>query len=161
MYKIDDYVVYKREVCKVKEIKEKYFKGIDYYSLVPVSDESLKIDVPVNSNLLRDLITKAEIDELILKIPDIQVIKSDSRLIENEYKVLLASEKYEDLIRIIKTTYLRNKNRLDHHKRTGDKDNYYFLKAEGYLFGEFAVVLNKSLDETKEYVIRKVQELEK
>ena len=36
---------------------------------------------------------------------------------------------HEDLIKIIKTTYLRNKERLDNNKKTTDKDNYYFNQA--------------------------------
>mgnify|MGYP003301629003 CR=1 FL=1 len=59
MKNIGDYVIYRKEVCKVVEIKEKFFKDMDYYRLVPISDEFLHLDVPVsNENLLRDLITK-------------------------------------------------------------------------------------------------------
>ena len=52
MYKVGDYIVYKRDVCKVKEIKEKYYNNTDYYVLNPISDLSLKINVPVNNDKL-------------------------------------------------------------------------------------------------------------
>ena len=35
-------------------------------------------------------------------------------------------------------------------------DDSYFKKAEKYLYNEFSIVLNKTYDETKEYVINEV-----
>ena len=66
---------------------------------------------------------------------------------------------HEDLIKIIKTTYLRNKERIDNNKKTTDKDNHYFNQAELYLYNEFSVVLNLTYDETKEYVLNAVNKL--
>ena len=66
---------------------------------------------------------------------------------------------HENLIKIIKTTYLRNKERLDNNKKIGEKDQHYFEKAEEYLYNELAVVLNMSYDNTKDYVIKKVSEI--
>ena len=80
-------------------------------------------------------------------------------MIENEYRILMNSGKHEDLISIIKTTYLRNKERLDNNKKTTDKDNYYFNQAELYLYNEFSVVLNLTYDETKQYIIDKLNNL--
>lgn len=156
MYQVNDIIVYKRDVCKIKQIKEKYYQDNDYYVLVPIQDESLKIEIPVHSPFIKELITKEEIQKLIQKIPHIPIIDTDTKLIENEYKSLLASMKYEDLIRIIKTTYLRNKNRTDNHKKIGDKDQYYFLMAENYLYQEFSIVLDMSIDEVKNYIIEQV-----
>lgn len=158
MYKIGQYVVYKRDVCKIKAIKEKYIKGNDYYVLSSMDDESLIIHVPVdNSNLLRDLISKKELENIIKSIPDIPIIESEDRLIENEYKKLLYSENHSDLIKIIKTTYLRNQNRLENNKKLSEKDSFYFEKAEKYLYNEFSIILNKSFEETKEYIINKLK----
>lgn len=160
MYKVGDYVVYKREVCEVISIKEKEF--MDYYVLVPISDNTLKIDVPVNNKLgyLRPLITKKEVEDIIKTIPNIKPIISTDRLIENEYRNLLNTNKHEDLIKIIKTTYLRNKERLDNNKKIGGKDDEYFKQAEKYLYSEFSIVLGMSYDETKKYVIEKVKEID-
>ena len=159
MYKINDYVVYKKEVCKIVDIKNNYIKDNDYYTLIPLSDETLKIDIPVLNNTIRDLISKEKLEKIILSIPNIDIIESDDKLLENEYKKLLSSEKHEDLIKIIKTTYLRNKNRLDNNKRISDKDNFYFEKAEKLLYTEFSIVLNMSYEDTKEYVLNSVKAL--
>ena len=73
----------------------------------------------------------------------------------------MTSNTHENLIKIIKTTYLRNKERIDNNKKTTDKDTYYFNLAEKYLYEEFGIVLNKTFDEVKEYIINKVEELSK
>ena len=132
---------------------------MDYYILMPITDKSLKIQIPMNSQLIRELITKERVEEIINSIPSIEIIKTDSKSLENDYKQLMQSGTHEDLIRIIKTTYLRNKERIDNNKKTTDKDNYYFNQAELYLYNEFSVVLNMTYDETKEYIISKVNKI--
>lgn len=156
MYKVGDFVVYKRDVCEVVEIKESYFKGLDYYTLIPVIDKTLKIEIPIDSKLVRNIISKEEVEEIINNIPSIEIIETDNKLIENEYKRLLNSDKYEDLIKIIKTAYLRNKGREEEKKRISDKDKFYFEKAEKLLYNEFSIALNMNFEETKEYVVSKV-----
>ena len=46
MYKENDYLVYKKDVCKVREIKTNKMNGKDYYILIPISDEYLIIEAP-------------------------------------------------------------------------------------------------------------------
>jgi len=82
-------------------------------------------------------------------------------MMEYEYKNLLSSGSHEDLVKIIKTTYLRNKERIDNKKKISDKDNRYFQLAEKYLYNEFSIVLGLTIEDTKEYVIDKVIILEK
>ena len=158
MYKVGDYVVYKKDVCLIKEIKTNKLNNKEYYLLIPVSDDSLKIDVPVDNeqSSIRNLTTKKEIKDLIKKIPIIEVINVNNKLLENEYKELLKEGSFESLIKIIKTTYLRNKERLDNNKKKGDKDDYYFNLAEKYLYTEFSIVLKMNFEETKDYVINEV-----
>jgi len=104
MHSVGKYVVYRKEVCEIL--------GINYYVLVPVNDKSLKLQVPIDENsYLRDLVSKEEMEKVIDMIPKIEVINTTEKLIENEYERLMNSGSFEDLIKIIKTTYLRNKNR--------------------------------------------------
>lgn len=160
MFKIGDYIVYKKDVCLLKDIQMKKFNNRDYYLLEPIGDPSLKLDVLVDSPLIRSVISKEEVDSIINEIPNIDVIESDDKNIEFLYKKLLDSNDHYDLIKIIKTTYLRNKNRLDSNKKISEKDNTYFELAEKYLYNEFSIALNKSFSETKEYVISKVLEMQ-
>jgi len=155
MFKKGDYVIYKRDVVKIADIKINGLNQQEYYVLIPVNDESLKIDVPIDNRLghIRPLITKSEIKNLIKNIPDIPLIESNNRLIENEYKILMNDFNHESLIKIIKTTYLRNEDRLNNNKRAGDKDNYYFNLAEKYLYTEIAYSMGIKYDKAREYVL--------
>ena len=56
-----------KNICKIKKIKETTDKK--FYIMVPIDDNSLTIDVPVNSKYIRNAITKLEADSLINKIP--------------------------------------------------------------------------------------------
>ena len=160
MFKVGEYVVYKRNVCKIHAIKEKHINDKDYYVLIPIDDPTLTIDIPISNKFIRHLISRDEIIKLINDMPNIPVIECTNKKIENDYKELINSEKHTDLIRIIKTTYLRNKERIDNNKKIGDIDNNYFQKAEKYLYNEFGIVLGMNFEDTKEYIINKVIELE-
>ena len=162
MFKKDDYVVYKRDVCKIREIRNNKLNGNDYYILVPIDDDSLIIDVPTDNKLgyLKSIITKEEATKLIESIPAITPLENiDDKYLERKYKDLLHSGTLEDLIKIIKTAYLRNENRVKNNKKVSEKDTNYFNSAEKYLYNELSVSLNMSFDETKNYIINKVQEL--
>lgn len=159
MYKVGEYVVYKRDVCKIAKIKENYLQGKDYYLLNPLLDETLKIEIPVDCTGLRDLISRDDINEIIKKIPDIEVINSNIRQIDNEYKALMNSGSHADLIKVIKTSYLRNKEKADNNKKIGDKENNFLKQAEKYFYSELSIVLGLSFDETKEYVRNEVEKI--
>ena len=64
-----------------------------------------------------------------------------------------------DLIKIIKTTYLRNKKRCDENKKISERDNEYFIKAEKRLYNEFSIVLKMNFDDTKNYIIERVSSI--
>ncbi len=161
MRKIGEYVVYRKEVCKVLEIKKQFREGMDYYRLVPIDDETLHIDISTDNAYIRDLISKKEVERIINEMPNIGVIECEDKQLENEYKNLLNTNELENYVSIIKTTYLRNKEREANKKKISDKDNHYFELAEKYLYNEFSIVLNKTYEETKAYVIEKVESLQK
>ena len=154
MYNIGDYLVYKRDVCKVVSIKENYYKGNTYYELVPILDNTLKNLIPINNKFIRNVITKDEALKIIEQIKDIKPLDISDKQIENEYKKLLDSSNHIDLIKIIKTTYLRNKKRLDEKRKISEKDKNYFDKSEKILYSEFSIALNLSMEDTKDYIIK-------
>lgn len=160
MFKVNDYVIYKRDLCKIKEITDN--KGVLFYKLAPLDDESLIIRIPVDNkqNNLRYPISKEESEELIKKIPLIKEIDTKDKILDNIYKELMKTNKHEDLIRIIKTTYLRNQKRLEEGKKILDKDSNYFEKAEKYLYNELSISLGMNYDECKQYVISKLSAID-
>ena len=159
MYKIGDYVINKKDVYKIIDIKEKYMKDVDYYVLESVADSSLKVKVPITSKSLRDVISIARVNEIINNMINIECLDVDDKNIENTYKELLNNPTHENLIKIIKTSYLRNKNRIESKRKISDKDKNYFDQAEKYLYTEFSVALGKTFEDTKQYVISEVEKL--
>ena len=72
---------------------------------------------------------------------------------------MLSSGNEEDLIKVIKTTYLRNEERVNNKKRKGEKDSIYFKEAEEALYSQVSVIKNIPLEDAKEYFINKIKEL--
>ena len=160
MYKKDEYVVYRHNVCKIKDIKE--HSGKLYYVMAPIDDESLIINIPIENKIdfLRDIISTNDAKELIKKIPKIKPIEDiNERNIVNQYKELLNNGSYENLIKIIKTTYLRNENRINNKKKVSEKDTTYFELAEKYLYNELSIALNMTFEEVKNYIFESVNKI--
>lgn len=156
MFKVGEYIIYKRDLCKIKSIEKIYSNNEEYYSLHPVQDESLSIKVPVSNKLgyLRYPLSKKDAETLISKISSIDSIKTTDKLLENTYRELMKTNKPEDLIKLIKTTYLRNQARIKLGKKIGDKDLTFFNQTEKLLYTELSYSLNISYEECKNYIIR-------
>ena len=83
MYKVNDKIIYKREVCIIKEIKEKYYHEKDYYCISPITDRTLTINIPVDSPLIKDILTKEQALNIIDSISKVEPILSDDKSLEN------------------------------------------------------------------------------
>lgn len=105
------------------------------------------------------LLQKEEAEDLIAKIPSIEIVQASDRDIEYEYKQLLRENTLEALITIIKTTYMRNMMRQNQNKRISEKDEQYFNQAERRLYNELSISLHLTFDDTKQYVIDSVEAL--
>ena len=154
MFKVKNHVLYNYNVCIIKEIVK--INGNDYYVLVPITDESLTIKAPITQEgiNIRPLLTKKEVKQLINRLLDIELIDSPDHKIEQEYQKLLNTGNRDDLVRIIKTTYLRNHLRKESGKKAGEKDSRYFNLAEKSLYNEIAIVLNTTYDKAKALVVK-------
>lgn len=87
MFKVGDYVVYNNSVCKIIEIRKKRYNNLDYYFMRSIDDNSLKIEIPINNKLIRKVITKEQVLELINKIPSINTLEDSGKMMENSYKL--------------------------------------------------------------------------
>ena len=156
MFKVNDYVIYKRDVCIILE--EKIISNYEYFVLQSTIDDSLKINIPKNmsSKLLRHLNTKKDIEKLISKIKTIPLLDVNSKNIEEDYKRCLRDETLESLIAIIKTSYFRNQSSLAHNKKMTDKDKYYYELDEKFLYNEIAYIYNTTYEDAKKYVLDKL-----
>ena len=161
MYKIDDIVVYRRDVCRVADIKVSERTGEECYVLVPYgsTDNSVTMQVPVSNKAghLRSLVTREEIDDLIVSAPGIETLESKPANMKSQYAALMKGDSLEDLICIIKTSFLRNDERQKNHKKLASIDNEYLEKAEKLLYTELSVALGMSYEECKEFFEKEVE----
>ncbi len=129
--------------------------------MAPIDDDSLTINIPVEDKMgfLRDIISIDKANELIRKIPKINPIEDiNEKNIEGKFKELLNDGGYENLVRIIKTTYLRNESRVNNKKKASEKDTTYFDLAEKYLYNELSIALNMTVNEVKNYIFKIVND---
>lgn len=163
MYKVNDIVVYRRDVCKIIGKHRSDFTGEQCYILVPYEkqDGSVKMQVPVSNKggHLRNLITREEIDRLIAEAPDIQQLENKPANMKSQYASLLKTDNLTDLICIIKTSYNRNRLRREQNKKMASVDDEYLQKAEKYLYAEIAVALGLSYEESKEFFENEVKKI--
>lgn len=146
-------------ICEIQDIVTMNMSGTakEYYLLVPVSEPTAKVYIPVDvaENRIRRVISKEEAWDIIKGIPSIENV-----WIENEkerekiYKEALASRDPKRLISIIKTLYLRKKERSDAGKKNTAVDERYFKLAENQLHAELAFALG----EPKQNIVHIIEE---
>lgn len=164
MFKVGDLVVHKRDICKITAIVEKYRDDTDFYTLTPITDETLIIRTPTTNkhHLIRKIISKQEALDLIKQIPNISALettdKPNDRTLENEYNNLINSGKHKDLIVIIKTAYVRKELKTNSGLKASEKDKTFFSLAEKLLYNELSIALGKSYNEIRDYITKKIIE---
>ena len=84
MLKVGEYVIYQEQVCQIKEQKINEFTHLESFILVPMTDSSLKVNVPIDNPNIKNLMTKQEIEDLLAKIKTIPLIEVDDKLLESE-----------------------------------------------------------------------------
>jgi len=164
MFKIGDTVVHKHDICKITKLEKDYRLDEDYYTLIPINDSTLVIHTPVSNKLklIRNVISKEAAKSLIKSADSINTIEFvDIRALENQYAALFNSGNHEDLVKIIKTTYLRKQEKLENGKKMNEKDKNYFNLAEKILYTELSFALGKTYAETKECFKNTATELAK
>ena len=164
MYEVGDFVVKANTgVCKVVNISNPNILGIDrskmYYQLMPVDNDKAKVYVPIENaySTIRKIITVEEAMKLIEQIDEIEIIKvANDKVRQQKYKEMLKTGNPKELIQIIKTTYLRKKERLEQGKKNTASDESYLKLAEKQLFSELSVVLNKDNEEIHRLIMMAV-----
>lgn len=163
MYKVDDVVVFRRNVCRVvgREISD--MTGEECYVLEPYHrvEGSMVMKVPVSNKAghLRDVMSKDEIDALIERFSKIPALADKPANMKSQYVTLLKGNKVDDLLCIMKTSFLRNQARRMNNKKVAAIDGEYLMKAEKYLFNEMSVALKIPYEESKEYFMNGINKM--
>ncbi len=165
MFETGEYVVYGNTgICKVMGVTTMDVEGIPrdrlYYILRPDGHSEGKIYTPVeNSKLvLRRLMTREEAESLIGEIPEIEVLGiSDDKQREEKYKQCIRSCECRELVRIIKTVHLRNKDRISKGKKSTATDEKYLKLAEDNLYSELSMLLDVPKKDMVRYIASRIK----
>ena len=112
--------------------------------------------VPVDSpkESMRKVLEREEAEKLIKEIPNIPLLViTNDKLSEQMYRECIRTNDCEDLVRIIKTIYMRKQKRIQAGRKVTAVDAKYFHMAEENLYGELAVALNISRKEVEDYIV--------
>lgn len=149
MFQVGDWVVYGREgVCQITSVGPLKMRGFEnkgeYYEMRSYYRGGT-IFAPVNGKIMmRPVITRAEIDELCPKLRELPIlddVPTETRLVEEYYRSLIAEQSCEKLLRLCKTIH-EKQERLRKMRRTVNATDLRNWKlAEEMLFGELGFVL--------------------
>lgn len=165
MFDIGDYVVYGHNgICQVEDITNPGFSGVDkekkYYVLQPLNMKGSKIYSPVDNQkvLMRSVMSGEEAEKLIEEIPAIEVLWiGNEKMREESYKTAMLTCEPAEWVKIIKTLYLRGKDRMRQGKKITATDERYLKLAEESLYSELAFALKREKDEMVDYITRRIK----
>lgn len=161
MYQVNDVVVFRRKVCRVIGKEKSDFTGEMCYVLEPYNAEagqSVRMLVPVSNKggHLRSLATKQEIDDLCRRADDVELLESKPANMKSLYAAIMKGDSLDELVSVIKTSYLRNHERALNHKKLASIDEEYLKKAADFLYSEMSVALGIPYEDCADYFRREV-----
>lgn len=161
MFHVNDIVVYRRNVCQIIGTTTSATSCELCYvmKLYHTASSEVLMQVPISNKCghLRRLSTKEEVETLLKKIPQLELLESKPANMKSQYVALLKGNDIEDLAKIIKTSYYRNQRRIDAHKKLASIDDEFFHKAENYLVNECSLVLGITYDECQKIFFNEIE----
>lgn len=160
MFTVGDYIVYGTDgICIVKDISQIDIPGAPsgrtYYLLSPVGVRESKIYSPVDNTkvVMRKIISKEEAAELLKKLDAIQEIPvTDDKVMEQQYKEMIASCDLLQLFSLVKTIRKRQDKRISEGKKITSTDDRYLRRAQEAICSELMLALDKDREEVLELV---------
>jgi CarD family transcriptional regulator len=160
MFKVNDAVVYAAYgVCEVKAIEKRDLTGeeVEYYVLQPVGDTKNKFYVPTDRGTLREkmrkVLSREDTDMLISSMSGEKDIWIDDDIRrKEEYRRIIDKGERHELVRLVRTLYLRRKALAAKGKKLHANDERFLSTAENLLSEEFAFVLGIPREEVVPYI---------
>lgn len=169
MFEVGENVVYgSKGICRILDITHIDISGADkdrlYYVLAPIGDTNSKIYAPTDNQkiTMRKVISKEEADRLINELPDIELLwVADDKQREAKYKEVMRTCDYRAWVSIVKTLYMRKKERTAQGKKITSLDERYMKAAENELYGELSLTLGVPRDELESYIKTQLKQTQK
>ena len=159
-----EYIVYGTTgVCQVKDITsmsmdERQQEKL-YYILEPMGVRGSRIMTPVegNKSIMRPVLSRDEAYHLIDGIQDVDELWiTDDKQREMKYKEALKTCDCRQWIGMIKTLYVRKKDRMSRGKRLTEVDERYLKKAKENLYRELSIPLEISEEEVEQFIAERI-----
>lgn len=166
MFEKGEYIIYGNTgVCEITDITTMNFSGIPkdkpYYVLKPYYEKEGVIYTPVDNNktMMRRIITKEEVEELIGEMKGIEElwVENDKQR-EEQYKGCIRSGDCREWVKVIKTLYRRRQERTAQGKKITVTDDRYFKIAEECLYSEMAIPMEMTKDEVRQFLLDKMRD---
>ena len=163
MFKIGEKIVNRSgKVCEVVDIEEAdYGAGLKtYYVLSPcfTNNNSLVLHTPVEQeSTLRKVMNKDDVEQLILSIPDIEVIWiTNPKIRKTKFKELYTSGEPKEILRLIKS-FVKKKDEFKNDKKTlSFTDENFLTEIKTNLYYEISLALNLSFEQVDELISNKL-----
>jgi len=165
MLGVHDVVLYGTEgACEITEIARKDFGAgaAEYYVLRPVYRKNATVFVPTQNRALvarmRRVLSAEEIEKIIEEMPGESCIWiPDESLRKEEYRKILAGGDSRELIRLVKTLYLRQKEQSARGRKLHQADERFLKEAEKVLYDQFALALKIQPDQVLPFILERIE----
>lgn len=155
MYKVGDYVISSANgICRIEDRMHLDMDGIDenqwFFLVVPVAEQATRLYIPVEKigDKTRKVMNESEAWSLMDGVVDIDELEiSNDRMREQIYKQAVMSNDPVQLIRVIKTIFVRKKQREAEGKKNTIVDERYFKLAENNLYDELAFAVGREKED--------------
>ena len=164
MFGKGEYIVYGTTgVCQVRDITAMTADGSGqeklYYVLEPVGVAGSRIMTTVegNKSVLRPVLSREEAYRLIDDIREVAQLRiTDDKQRESRYKEALKTCDCREWVGIIKTLYVRKKDRLARGKRLTEVDERYLKKAKDNLYRELSIPLEIPAADVERFIAQRI-----
>lgn len=161
MFDVGDYIVYGvNGICRVADITHPDISGADvdrlYYVLIPEKARSSKLFCPADNDriMIRKVISTDEAKKIIAESKSIEPLNiPNERMRDESYKNVMKSGDCRQWVQIIKTLYIRKKEREEAGKKITATDERYLKMAEDGLYSELALATGSARDDIREKIL--------
>ncbi len=164
MYEVGDYVINSGNgICRIEKRMHLDMEGIDenqwFFLVVPVEEQATRLYIPVEkiadkTRMVMDEVEAWNLMDGVVQIDELEI--PNDRMREQIYKQAVLSNDPTQLIRVIKTIFVRKQQREAEGKKNTVIDERYFKLAENNLYDELAFAIGREKEEIPELIAERI-----
>ena len=166
-YEIGSYIMHENSgVCCVRAIEERCLSGKGsermYYVLEPVFQNGSQVITPVDGakQRIRDVIGKDEVQRILAQIRDLTILDApNERMLAECYRECIATFEPMELARIVKTVFVRKRQRMESGKKMMSQDEKALNVAGKKLYEEMAFAMDLPVETIEQQITEKLADV--